>query len=218
MREIAQGFEHLFGEGSEDHEEISEIFSGLDLDASGNIDYTEFCAAAIGYHATNKDDAIWAAFKTFDTDDDGCISLKEIQRILKDAHVQQAWSQEVCDEMASEAMELFDKDSDGTISFDEWLSAIEKCWQRKHPEHHEVVSAALPPEHKELIHGLTAGGAAGVAARASRTGVGVQRECPSPSASPYASHATYTALQEVGKLNNTTSTLANSDRFASIDE
>merc|ERR1712187_162071 len=80
-------------------------------------------------------------------------------------------------------------DADGSICFDEWLQALQTCWQRRHPEHHEVVAAAAPQEHVELIHGLTSGSAT-LATDASPNGVKTRTH----------HKATYGALQEVGRL------------------
>jgi len=129
--EIKAGFASSFGEDSQEHKETLHIFAGLDLDDSGTIDYTEFCAAGLGQKTAAQDDVIWAAFKTFDRDNSGFIEKKDVQSILDDADVQDAWSVEVCKEVAHDIVEMVDKDGDGKICFEDWKKLMQSCWDSK---------------------------------------------------------------------------------------
>jgi calcium-dependent protein kinase len=125
LHEVKAGFEKLFGKDSEEANQVEEMFHKLDLDGSGTIDYTEFCAAGIGEHISTQEHVLWAAFKTFDADDNGSISKSEITEALISASVRTAFPKSVCDEVAKEIMSQFDGDGDGTISFDEWRQMMQ---------------------------------------------------------------------------------------------
>lgn len=129
LREVRAGFERIFGKDSEQQQSVEELFARLDLDGSGMIDYTEFCAAGIGIgergnterHA-NYENAIRAAFKSFDIiDDNGRVTKEEIKRVLQGASVGKAWSKKVCEQVVEELFDRFDTDGDGALDFQEWL-------------------------------------------------------------------------------------------------
>lgn len=122
LKEVKDGFEKLYGANSPETQQVEEMFEKLDLDGSGTIDYTEFCAAGIGEQMTNQEHVLHAAFRAFDvSDDNGAITKDEIAKVLKKADVQKAWTPEVCDQVAQEIMDKFDDDHNGEITFDEWL-------------------------------------------------------------------------------------------------
>lgn len=125
LHEVKAGFERLFGKDSPQALQVEEMFEKLDLDGSGTIDYTEFCAAGIGEQMSTQRDLLWASFKTFDADNDGSVSKDEIIKVLREASVQKSWSKSVCDQVAKEIMCTFDSDGDGNISFDEWLEMMQ---------------------------------------------------------------------------------------------
>jgi len=136
LREVLNGFEKIFGKGSDQIRDVEEIFRRIDLDGSGTIDYTEFCAAGIGERISTEESVLWAAFKAFDvTDDDGKITKDEIVKVLQSVDVNKVWTKEVCDDVAREIFDKFDKDGDGTLDFEEWLKLMrESAHRRKEPE------------------------------------------------------------------------------------
>merc|ERR1719433_539017 len=136
LHEVKNGFEQIYGKDSEQFRDVEEMFKRLDLDGSGSIDYTEFCAAGIGERASTEESVLWAAFKTFDVEDDnGKISTSEIEQVLQNADVNNVWSKEVCEDVAREICEMGDEDGDGSLDFDEWLKLMrEMASRRKAPE------------------------------------------------------------------------------------
>lgn len=124
--EIANVQKKMLGEGAGN--EIKELFDQLDLDGSGEVDYTEFCAAALGENFTNKVHSIWAGFKAFDMDDNGQLSKEELQKLMTNIDIQAAWTPEFCEGLVTKIVEEYDLDGDGGISFEEWLSYMNKCW------------------------------------------------------------------------------------------
>jgi calcium-dependent protein kinase len=128
MEEIANGLAEMSG-NSMDHKQIKELSQKLDIDGSNSIDYTEFCAAGLDQNTSFKQDVIWAAFKTFDIDNTGYISVDNLRQILDSADVKDTWSSDVCAQVGQEIVEQFDKDKDGKINFEDWRLIMQRCWE-----------------------------------------------------------------------------------------
>jgi len=63
--------------------DIEEIFKSIDTDRSGVINYTEFIASTMDQKLYLKEEKLYEAFKTFDKDGSGKISIEELKQILK---------------------------------------------------------------------------------------------------------------------------------------
>jgi len=145
LDEVKAGFQKILGDNSPDMLEIEAMFQKIDLDGSGKIDYSEFCAAGVGERCLMEEDVLWAAFKAFDVeDDDGQLTKDEIIKVLNNADVNEVWTKQVCDEAFAD----FDKNRDGKIDFDEWLQFMRQVAQR-----HKDASPTSPKE-QELLIGL----------------------------------------------------------------
>jgi len=153
LQEVKTGFEKIYGKDSDECKEVEEMFRRLDLDGSGTIDYTEFCAAGIGERMSTQESVLWAAFKTFDIhDDDGRISKDEIKQVLQNADVNKFWTPEVCESVTKELFDRFDADGDESIDFQEWLKLMRHIATR-HQES-ELVSVSQCTEERELLKEL----------------------------------------------------------------
>jgi len=130
MEEVSTGMKKMFGEDSQEYKDVREMYEGMDLDGSDAIDYTEFCAAGLGQKASTQDNVTWAAFKAFDVDNSGYIEVKDIQHLLDIADVKDAFSADVCKQVAEEIMSQFDTDKDKRISFDDWKMLMNKQWEK----------------------------------------------------------------------------------------
>lgn len=159
VEEVKEGYASAFGrEGKDNPEavgeaEVQEIFSHLDLDGSGRITYTEFCAAGLGEKSYEEEHVLWAAFKTFDIHNDGRISRGELKEVLLRADITQVWTSAVCEEVAEEVMEQFGSGSD-SINFQEWLGLMREC-ASKHQESSprrfsKSLSGLLPGDSSKL--------------------------------------------------------------------
>mmetsp|Transcript_74472 Transcript_74472/g.206837 ORF Transcript_74472/g.206837 Transcript_74472/m.206837 type:complete len:566 (-) Transcript_74472:157-1854(-) len=125
LQEVKAGFEKIYGADSSHANEVEEMFRKLDLDGSGSIDYTEFCAAGIGEHLCMQDTTLWAAFRVFDAhDDDGTVTVDELKQVLKSTDVSKAWSADVCSKVAEKIVSEFDQNGDGTVDFDEFVKVM----------------------------------------------------------------------------------------------
>lgn len=131
FHEVAEGFKKIFGEQSTEYKNVAQTFEQMDLDGSGTIDYTEFCAAGMGQFAIKQDDAVWAAFKSFDIDDSGDITKENLEKILSDTGVLAAWSKDVCEEVAQEILNRFARTGTNAIQYEEWKELMQGCWQER---------------------------------------------------------------------------------------
>jgi calcium-dependent protein kinase len=126
-------FTEHYGKDSVEVRDIDKTFKSLDLDGSGKIDYTEFIVAVAGEKMLQQEDMLWSSFKSFDVDgDDDRITKEEIKKVLAGDGVRNAWGPEVCEKVAQELFEQFDKDKLGYITFETWVRMMrEGAW----PDH-----------------------------------------------------------------------------------
>jgi len=154
LDEVSAGFKKIFGEDSTEFKQVGDMFGSLDLDGSGAIDYTEFCAAGLGQKLSMQEDVLFAAFKTFDLDNTGYISIADLQHVLDEADVRDAWTADVCKVVGEEIVEYADHDGDGRINFEDWKKMMERSWDK----HHQCDEASKKPEahldHETYVKGI----------------------------------------------------------------
>eukprot|EP00746_Dinoflagellata_sp_MGD_P014931 gnl/MRDRNA2_/MRDRNA2_132973_c0_seq1.p1 gnl/MRDRNA2_/MRDRNA2_132973_c0~~gnl/MRDRNA2_/MRDRNA2_132973_c0_seq1.p1 ORF type:complete len:520 (+),score=95.34 gnl/MRDRNA2_/MRDRNA2_132973_c0_seq1:85-1644(+) len=100
-------------------EEVDELMS-IDSDGSGLIDYTEFLAALIDRQTYQRRDVAWAAFRTFDLDGDGVITLQELQQVMNQG------DSLLCTAKVQSLISEVDENADGVIDFEEFMAMLEK--------------------------------------------------------------------------------------------
>ena len=83
-QEIIVGFEMLYGEGKAEFaaEEAERVFNKVDIDGSGQIDYSEWVVSTINKEKLLTNEKLYAAFSLFDKDQGGTISATEIKDVL----------------------------------------------------------------------------------------------------------------------------------------
>mmetsp|Transcript_66678 Transcript_66678/g.117926 ORF Transcript_66678/g.117926 Transcript_66678/m.117926 type:complete len:534 (+) Transcript_66678:29-1630(+) len=64
--------------------ELDQIMSEMDVNHDGTVSYTEFLASAMDQRIQDREDRLRMAFKAFDLDNDGVITLRELREVLKD--------------------------------------------------------------------------------------------------------------------------------------
>jgi len=102
LNEVRTGFERIFGKGIGELTEmaelmdIAELFARLDLDQSGAVDYTEFCAAAIAEPASTEEHLLWAAYEAFEVQDDAEVGKQEVAQVLLSADANKVGSDRAC--------------------------------------------------------------------------------------------------------------------------
>lgn len=91
--------------------EVDKILKAADTDGSGQIDFAEWKAAT----STLTDQKLKIAFQSFDRDNSGSISIKEIKNTLGASD-----NGPFDDQLWSELINDVDKDGNGSIDFDEF--------------------------------------------------------------------------------------------------
>jgi len=119
--EIKNGYAEYFGKSLSD-EEIDEMFDKVDADGSGAIDYSEFVVATMNEKNLLSNNKLQTAFKMFDKDGGGSISVDEIKQVL-------SFGQNLDEEVVNQIIKQVDANGDGEISFDEFAEMMLKNCQ-----------------------------------------------------------------------------------------
>jgi len=80
-QEILDGYEEHFNRVL-DEDQLEKLFSSVDIDNSGFIDYSEFIMATMNEKKNISEEKLVSAFKIFDKDNSGTISPEEIREVL----------------------------------------------------------------------------------------------------------------------------------------
>lgn len=99
---------------------LVDLMRGMDLDGDGRIDYREFVASLMEKQQYQSESACWVAFKKFDVDGNGTISMEELRQVLADPMLQGV----IGDKSIDEVFQQCDADHDGKISFEEFYSSL----------------------------------------------------------------------------------------------
>ncbi|GAW80720.1 calcium-dependent protein kinase 3 [Plasmodium gonderi] len=94
------------------------LLDQIDSDGSGNIDYTEFLAAAIDRRQLSKR-LLYCAFRVFDVDNDGEITTAELAHILYNGNKRGNITEKDVNQVKKMIKEV-DKNQDGKIDFYEF--------------------------------------------------------------------------------------------------
>ncbi|KDD75499.1 hypothetical protein H632_c654p0 [Helicosporidium sp. ATCC 50920] len=102
-------------------EEIRKLMTDLDKDGSGVMDYEEFLSvmtSKMGERDSREE--ILKAFRLFDDDETGKISLKNLKRVAKEL------GENITDEELQEMIDEADRDGDGEVSEEEFFRIMKK--------------------------------------------------------------------------------------------
>jgi len=105
----------------EDH-----VFRVYDANNDGYIDFVEFMVVYYVMSDGSADEVLTKIFRVFDVNSDGTISKKELQRLVKDMYGlinKDNPEKATRDMIAKSAFAEMDKDADGKISTDEFITA-----------------------------------------------------------------------------------------------
>ncbi|KAL4455093.1 hypothetical protein ABPG74_006475 [Tetrahymena malaccensis] len=119
--ELINGYRKILNQGQEEiaEEEVNRIMNAVDTNHSGSIDYTEWVMATINREQLLSKQRLDVAFKMFDKDGSGTLSIDEIRDLFGN---QIGISEKVWREMLTEA----DDNGDGQISFKEFKDMMLK--------------------------------------------------------------------------------------------
>jgi len=109
------GYEEHFGKHL-DEDELDRLFSSVDIDGSGFIDYSEFIMATMNEKKNISEEKLQAAFKTFDKDGNGTISADEVKEVMGLSNLDDSAIKDIIDQV--------DENKDGEIQFDEFCNLM----------------------------------------------------------------------------------------------
>jgi calcium-dependent protein kinase len=116
MDELALALEEL----GVDPATCARAAEALDVDQSGEVEYTEFVAGCLNFFDDNLDTMLWQAFCKFDHDRSGKLSVDEVSQLLSKG-TELGLGTLAPDQSQVKAMiAKLDKNSDGEVDFDEF--------------------------------------------------------------------------------------------------
>ena len=101
-----------------DEPDVLQVMNQADANADGLIDYTEFLTAAFQKQVLLQEDNLERAFKIFDVDGDGQITLDELKGGFGANNSQE-------DKLWKEIMMEVDTNGDGLISYEEFVAHMQ---------------------------------------------------------------------------------------------
>lgn len=116
--EIKQGYGQYFGRNLTD-QEVDEMFEKVDADGNGEIEYSEFVVATMNEKDILSSNKLQTAFKMFDKDGGGSISIDEIKEVL-------SFGQTLDEAVVQQIIKQVDENGDGEISFEEFSEMMLK--------------------------------------------------------------------------------------------
>jgi calcium-dependent protein kinase len=98
-------------------EEVDRIYKSVDVDHSGEIDFSEFLAASVDKSALFTDVKLRAAYNSFDRDGCGHLKVNEIKSVL-------GVGKNISDSVWNDVIKEVDVNGDGEIEFDEFKTIM----------------------------------------------------------------------------------------------
>ncbi|KAB2047772.1 hypothetical protein ES319_A13G069800v1 [Gossypium barbadense] len=98
--------------------EIRDLMDAADVDHSGTIDYGEFIAATVHLNKLEREEHLVAAFRYFDKDNSGYITVDELQQACTEHNMTDVLLEDIIREV--------DQDNDGRIDYGEFVAMMQK--------------------------------------------------------------------------------------------
>lgn len=116
FEELKEGLKRVGSELMES--EIKSLMEAADVDNSGSIDYGEFLAATLHMNKMEREENLIAAFRYFDKDGSGYITIDNLQQACKEFGIGDVQLDEIIKET--------DQDNDGNIDYAEFAAMMRK--------------------------------------------------------------------------------------------
>nr|KAF6479452.1 hypothetical protein HJG59_002732 [Molossus molossus] len=102
-------------------EEVKQLIAEVDKEGTGTISFEDFFAImSIKMNEKDEKEELLKAFKLFDDDDTGSITLNNIKRVAKEL------GENLTDDELKEMLDEADHDGDGEINEEEFLRMMQK--------------------------------------------------------------------------------------------
>jgi calcium-dependent protein kinase len=119
-QEVKDAYQRVFGcEISDD--EVDKIFEHVDIAGTGYLEYSEFVIASLSQNHLFSNDHLCKAFQVFDTKNRGYICTDGLKRGLSSF---MSDDEAVNDKMIRKIMNEADKDGDGKLSYEDFVSTM----------------------------------------------------------------------------------------------
>jgi len=120
---LVDAFAHSSNPVKEVEKMEKHIFRIYDTNKDGHIDFIEFMVVFHVLSEGTPEAVLKKLFRLFDVNSDGSISKKEMVRLVNDLHGLSS-VQESRETLADTAFKEMDKDGDGNVTCDEFVSAV----------------------------------------------------------------------------------------------
>mmetsp|Transcript_90804 Transcript_90804/g.256450 ORF Transcript_90804/g.256450 Transcript_90804/m.256450 type:complete len:553 (+) Transcript_90804:58-1716(+) len=141
-----------------DSDEAERLFRSLDTDNDGEIAYSDFLAGVMQDRICLHEDVLRKTFSRFDEDQNGCITVEDLRKVLGDS-----FEGEDLEDLIKDA----DANKDGSVSYDEFLmyfkgpdaaeTPAQRDRKRKNTEKMAGVLDSLMPDHADDVSPLCTG-------------------------------------------------------------
>jgi calcium-dependent protein kinase len=120
--ELIEGFREIYGQVVE--AEVDEIMALADLNGNGEIDFSEWLVATSKRQDIVNSKMLGQAFRYFDIDGSGKISLEELKAAMGGSGLQA--NEDLDPEVWEDIMAEADDNGDGEIDFEEFCNMMKK--------------------------------------------------------------------------------------------
>ena len=107
--------------------DVDEIFSNIDMDNNGYIEYEEFVRAAVSKEKFLSENVLRYAFRYFDKDGSGEITFDEIEEVFKESISDKTKLHDALQQIITEV----DANGDGVIDLNEFVFIMKKMLNKK---------------------------------------------------------------------------------------
>ena len=120
-KELYEGLHNII-KGESLKKDVSDIYKNLDMDNNGFIEYEEFVRAAVSKEKFTNDNILKYAFRYFDKDNNGEITINEIEEVFENC----IDDKKKFHGTLKQIIEEVDSNNDGVISYEEFSNVMKK--------------------------------------------------------------------------------------------